>query len=170
MPYTLYHNNQIHFFESPGNQFFLKFTGFLPSYKPPCCEEQHPAEGTVWNFVLIETQKCFTMDINPANTLSVAVSARTVHRKITFHWPHSLWSPWDSICGKKQQGQLDNNNPGFSLQNSSPLPLQLKEATSQMRKVNLGSKRKESLVFIKVRGSHGNLVIALILSNLFQDT
>lgn len=71
---------------------------------------------------------------------------------------------------KKQQDQLDNNNPGFSLQNSSPLPKQLKEATSQMRKANLGSERKDSLVFIKVRGSHGNLVTALILSNLFQDT
>lgn len=71
---------------------------------------------------------------------------------------------------KKQQGKLDNNNLGFSLQSSSPLPVQLKEATSQMRKVNLGSERKEFLAFIKVRGSHGNLVTALILSHLFQDT
>lgn len=169
MPYILYHNDQIHFVESPENQFPLKFTGFLPSYKPPPWEEHHPAERTGWNFVLIETQGCFTLDFKPANILCVAVSARTVHRKISFHWPHCFLSPWDSICGK-QQGQLDNNNSGFSLQNSSPLPVQLKEATSQMRKVNLGSERKESLVFIKVRGSHGNLVTARILSSLFQDT
>lgn len=91
--------------------------------------------------------------------------------KVTFHWSHSIRSPRDSICGKKkQQGKLDNNNLGFSLQSSSPLPVQLKEATSQMRKVNLGSERKEFLAFIKVRGSHGNLVTALILSHLFQDT
>jgi len=64
---------------------------------------------------------------------------------------------------------LDNNNLDFSLQSNCPLPVQLKEATSQMRKVNLGSERKDFLVFIKVRGSHGNLVTALLLSRLFQD-
>lgn len=64
---------------------------------------------------------------------------------------------------------MDNNNLDFTLQSNCPLPVQLKEATSPMRKVNLGSERKDFLVFRKVRGSHGNLVTALLLSHLFQD-